>query len=179
MTAILTPPSGFENFLSQAIREKWIRTYVWAHGPSIEDVRARLDGPCPLGSSRSHKKSPDGFLGIQVESVEGYSVGVDLEFQSDRKIWRDVTWLARRLALPDSASAREVLEEWTAREAAFKAATRVLSPRGVSNAPVNLGLFARESSDRLVLPLKGREIHFEVRTQWSTPWVLTLARTVL
>jgi hypothetical protein len=171
------PMIALEDFLQSSLREAWIASFTW--------YPAKRSGLHPK-FSKSHKENPSGELfQVEVESVDCFRAGVDLEyFDEARPLFQNPGWLERKLkisengadALVENMSPRELLEEWAYREAAFKA----LYP---FNSGIVLSDFVRPAPHRLEVEAKnGKELLrfvFDIRGQWEGKWFLALARRSL
>jgi 4'-phosphopantetheinyl transferase EntD len=161
----LVPEEVFSRFLNNAVAKGWIKSFTWH-----PFKRASLDP----AFSKTHKEGDDGALWqVEVESPEGYRVGVDLEYHIEgRPLFKNKDWLERRLKIPQatiqSLSAEQLLEEWCYREASFKA----LYPH---NEGVTLSDFER-IGETLHFSRDEEEHSFALMGEWQGPWFLALAR---
>jgi hypothetical protein len=163
---MIHPEEAFHAFLSEYQRKGWIHSWTW-NPKKRESLLPEF--------SKSHKAAQDGVLyQIEVESPRGYRTGVDLEYyQANRPIFQNKDWLERRLKIPSATlgalSAPQLLEQWSYREAAFKA----LYPHNVG---IVLSHFEIVNEEKLRLALGETEYIFALAGEWQGPWFLALAR---
>ncbi|MBS1983196.1 MAG: hypothetical protein JST16_03410 [Bdellovibrionales bacterium] len=167
------PRDAFRSFLERAEDDGWIASYKWVSADTWVQLREKLGGAAVAGVSRTHKKGTDGvWWAVEVESHEGTSVGVDLEMLIERPVLDRPDWILRRLGMSKGASPKNIIEEWSLRESAFKA----LAP---DNARVTLSQLRHTSPNTLSLLTQTGEKSIQVRSMWSGKWCLTLGwRTV-
>nr|MCU0721122.1 hypothetical protein [Pirellula sp.] len=157
---------AFHAFLSEYQRKGWIHSWTW-NPFKREALMPEF--------SKTNKESQDGVMyQLEIESSLGYRTGVDLEYYlPDRPIFQNKDWLERRLKIPSATigalSAEQLLEQWSFREAAFKA----LYPH---NLGVVLSDFEIVGEDKLRLALNEEEYLFALAGEWQGPWFLALAR---
>lgn len=163
------PKNAFRAFLERAEDDGWIASYRWFEAESYGLLKQKLKGPCPEGFSRTHKKSTDGlWWAVEVESHDGTAVGIDLEILISRPILDNPSWITRRLNIPRNQNPQKILEEWSGREAAFKA----LAPK---NENVFVSQFKRTAPNTLTLFTATSDVSVQVRTSWAGKWLMTLA----
>lgn len=164
------PRDGFRSFLDKAESDGWIAGYKWVCSEHFGQLRDKLGGIGPVEEkSRSHKKGTDGlWWGVEVEAHYGTSVGVDLEFLMQRPILDDPTWITTRLGIARNTQPKNILEEWSSRESAFKA----LAP---NNQKILISQFRRSAPGTLTVYTAEGERNVQLRSAWSGRWVLTLA----
>jgi hypothetical protein len=163
------PPDGFKNFLERATQDGWITQYRWESSDSFEALRKKLGKKRKEGFTRTHKRGTDGvWWGLELESDFGSSAGVDLEILISRPILDNPAWILERLGLGRSLNARQILEEWSCRESAFKALTPdnegLLMSQMKRISPGTLNVFSPKG-DRSV----------QTRAAWAGKWVLSMA----
>jgi hypothetical protein len=162
------PKIGFRSFLEKAENDGWIASYRWITGDSWGLLKNKLNGPAAEGFSRSHKKFTDGqWWAVEVEAHDGTVVGIDLELLLSRPILDKPDWITRRLALSKAGTPQKIIEEWSSREAAFKALapdnSKLLLSQLRWTAPNTLGVFST-AGERLV----------QIRSFWYGKWCLCL-----
>jgi hypothetical protein len=112
--------SPIENFLDGWVEQGRANSFLCEADKSLEDLKKRLGGSSQPGMSRTHKKIRDDlFVGVAVFFPQHCPLGVDLEVFKNRSAEK-ISSLAEKLGLSGSLTEEELLEEWTAREAAFK-----------------------------------------------------------
>ncbi|MBI4042416.1 MAG: hypothetical protein HY391_02960 [Deltaproteobacteria bacterium] len=164
----------FLDFLADGMEKEWLSRYQWYHDTSHLQLRAQMR-PSEIvpWKSRSHKKAAeDNCWGIEVKAWRGNAIGVDLEFYKMRPLLTsNRKWMAHWLDLDCNSSPMELLEEWAAREAAFKCVSPLLPEEELS-----MSDFVRT---RGILELKKTERLYQIETcfSWNGPWILALART--
>jgi 4'-phosphopantetheinyl transferase EntD len=161
---------AFRSFLGQAEDDGWIAGYKWYQAESYTALRHLLGPPGHReGFSRTHKKGNDGtWWALEVEMHDRTGVGVDLEVLMERPILSNPRWITERLGISRSATPKIIIEEWSAREAAFKA----LYPH---NENVFLSQFRRAQGGRYeILTAQGAQ-SLQVKSAWQQTWVLSLA----
>lgn len=145
-----------------------MRSYKWDEG-----AVAALDGQKPF--ARTHKRLATGLVTLTLDPVPDFGLGVDLELRSERPMFRGPrTEILRKLQLPESVTDAEIIEEWSVREAAYKA----LSRHGQSGLDPDWRDMVRRSP--LVMewrPKLGHLVELETRSEWQGLLLLTLART--
>jgi len=161
------PDEAFEDFLIEHIQKGWLKTFAWLGSKPKKGLE--------LSASRSHKNDEHRkqWL-IEIESASGFRSGVDLEYLVEgRPLFQNPDWLQRRFKIPSATlralSATELLEEWSYREAAFKA----LYPY---NEGVLLSDFQRPSPSEMIFQGGAEELRFSLAGAWRGPWFLALAR---
>jgi hypothetical protein len=163
------PKDGFRNFLSKAENDAWLASYKWTVADNYPQLKLKLGGPRAENSSRTHKKGTDGsWWALDAEAHEGTQIGVDLELFMTRPILTDPDWITRRLNLSRSLSPQKILEEWSAREASFKA----LAP---NNGKILMSHFKRTSPTALSVFTPQGDRSIQVRTAWAGKWLLSIA----
>lgn len=162
------PKDGFRSFLERAEDDGWIASFKWIGAETWPALKEKLGGPAVAGISRTHKKALDGnWWALEVEAHEGTAVGVDLELLFERPILEKPDWIVRRLGMAKAAEPKKIIEEWSAREAAFKA----LAP---DNEKILLSQLRRSAANTLsVLTPKG-DRSVQVRSHWNGKWCLSL-----
>lgn len=170
------PSQMFKPFLDNAVHDRWLESYQWVRGDSLSEVRNKLGKSVDPGISRSHK----GPWGVEVRSFRGCRVGVDLEWVPPGAApFSDPESVAKRLGMSRDASITEMYEEWSCREAVFKA----ISAYGADNT-VHMSGMKRHGSD-FVDVRSVDDVGFDspkrvpVRCDWAGSWVLCLARIEL
>ncbi|MEO5668110.1 MAG: hypothetical protein ABIR96_08625 [Bdellovibrionota bacterium] len=164
MTPPLRPDVAFAAYLDALIQKSWIKRYSWS-----PVRRTGLDA----AFSKTHKTDDAGTAWqIEIESCQGGRSGIDLEyFDEGRPLFQNKDWLERRLKIPAatirSLSASELLEEWSYREAAFKA----LYPH---NHGVVLSDFQRPSRTEMRFQRDEEEYHFTLSGEWQGPWFMAV-----
>ncbi len=165
----LAPKNAFRAFLERAEDDGWIASYRWFEAESYGLLKQKLKGPCPESFSRTHKKGTDGlWWAVEVEGHDGTAVGIDLEILISRPILDQPSWISHRLNLPRNLNPQKILEEWSSREAAFKA----LAP---DNKNVFMSQFKRTAPNTLTLYTATSDKSLQVRTNWAGKWLMTLA----
>lgn len=163
------PRDGFKNFLDKAENDAWIAGFKWVSGDSYPQIKTKLNGARGENMSRTHKKGTDGiWWALETEAHDGTHVGVDLELFMSRPILVDSEWITTRLNISRSTTPQKILEEWSAREAAFKA----LAPH---NERILMSHFRRSSPNSLVVYTPQGDRSIQVRTAWAGKWLLSLA----
>jgi hypothetical protein len=164
------PQDGFKSFLEKAEADGWIASYKWVGADSFGLLRQKLGGKKTSDEiSRTHKKGTDGrWWSCEVEAHYGTSVGVDLELLISRPILEDPTWICNRLNLPRNLSPKNLLEEWTSREAAFKS----LAP---DNKGLKISQFRKSGTGSYTIFTPNGEKSMQVRSATNGKWILTLA----
>jgi hypothetical protein len=166
---INSPVNGFKSFLDRAEEDGWIASYRWTKAETFGLLKIKLGGPAKEGFSRSHKRGTDGiWYALEVESHYGTSVGVDLELLMPRPILDNPEWILRRLGMTRTGSPRAIIEEWSAREAAFKALS-------TDNVKIVMSQFRRTAPNTLTVLSQGGDHAVQTRTSWSSKWVVSLA----
>jgi|GEM_PF-1073651 len=169
MEQLSNPSQGFRSFLERAEEDGWIASYRWFQAETFGLLKLKLNGPAKENFSRTHKKGTDGiWYAVEVEAHYGTSVGVDLELLMPRPILDNPEWIQRRLGMARAGSPRAVIEEWSSREAGFKA----LAP---DNKKIVLSQFRRTAPNSLTVLTQGGEFSVQTRTNWSSKWVMALA----
>lgn len=164
-----SPKEGFRGLLDRAEEDGWIASYRWVTAETFGLLKLRLGGPPKEGFSRTQKRGTDGmWYALEVEAHYGTSVGVDLELLMPRPILDNPEWILRRLGMTRVASPRAIIEEWSAREAAYKALTM-----GASN-PIQVSQFRRTAPGTLTIYTPGGDQAVQVRNAWAAKWVLSL-----
>jgi hypothetical protein len=164
------PREGFRSFLNKAEVDGWIAGARWRHSDSYVLLKNDL-GPSRLadGFSRTHKKGTDGiWWACEVEAHYGTTVGLDLEILISRPILDDPTWISRRLGISRPATPKATLEEWSHREAVYKA----LYP---GNEHLRLSQIRRSGASLYSVFTPQGESSVQVRSSWHGKWLLTLA----
>lgn len=163
------PVTGFKSFLNRAEEDGWIAAYRWTKAETFGLLKIKLGGPVKEGWSRTHKKGTDGFwYALEIEAHYGTAVGIDLELLMPRPILDNPDWILRRLGMTRSGSPRAIIEEWSAREAAFKA----LAP---DNKKILVSQFRRTAPNSLTVLTQGGDLAVQTRTSWASKWVAALA----
>ena len=164
-----TPREGFKNFLDRAENDAWIAGFKWVSGDSYAQIKSKLKGARADSVSRTHKKGTDGiWWALETEAHEGTHVGVDLELFMTRPILVNTEWITGRLNISRTLSPQKILEEWSAREAAFKA----LAPH---NDKILMSHFRRSAPHTLTVFTPRGDRSVQVRTAWAGKWLLSLA----
>lgn len=165
-----TPKEIFSKFLSTAQDQMWVDQFQWFSFDSFGELRAKL-GSAKLSeiNSRTHKKAPDGKLWcLEIEGFEGSSVGIDLEFICERPIFKNPQWFMDRLGIRKNPGPVGLLEEWSQREAAFKALWPLNESLTVSQfRKIAPGVFSVEAG--------GSEQSVQVKSYTHESWILSLA----
>jgi hypothetical protein len=165
----MNPRDSFRNFLERAEQDAWIASYKWFVAETFGFLKIKMGKLPGENYSRSHKRGTDGlWYGVEVEAHEGTGIGVDLELLVSRPILDDPSWITTRLNMPRTSSPQKILEEWSAREAAFKS----LAP---NNQGVLVSHFRRSAPGTLALFSPQGESLIQTRTSVSQKWVLSLA----
>jgi hypothetical protein len=161
---------AFRNFLDRAQDESWIVSFDWYVESHFAKLREKMQTPqTPELFSKTHKKATDGqWWGLKVESAEDTAIGVDMEILIDRPILKNTDWIIRRLNLPRTSTPKQILEEWSCREAAYKC----LAP---DNAGLLLPQIRKSTGSSYYVQLAGREITMQTRLMWRDNWLLALA----
>ena len=161
---------AFRNFLEKAENDAWIAGYKWFSADTFAHLRQKMGGPKTAANiSRTHKRSTDGlWWAVEVEAFDGTQVGVDLEAYISRPLLNEPAWITERLGISKSTTPQKILEEWSCREAAFKA----LAPQ---NAGVLMSHFKRSATNTFAVRGPGGDRSVQVRSAWSGRWVLSLA----
>jgi len=161
--------NAFRAFLNRAEDDGWISSYKWFEGESFVLLREEMNSHVYEIGSRSHKKATNGtWLGLAVEADYGTAIGVDLELLIERPILNDPTWLSQRLGLSRHTTPKEILEDWSCREAAFKC----LAPH---NKGRYLSQFRKEGPGKYAIFMNGEDRYIQTKTLWWEKWVLALA----
>ena len=160
------PDEAFTRYLNDLTRKGWISAYSWHP--------FRRSGLDPAFSKSNKTDDKGDVWQVEVESPQGYRSGIDLEFFVEgRPLFENKDWLERRLKIPSatlgSLTARQLLEEWAYREAAFKA----LYPH---NQGVVLSDFQRVTDVEMLFQQDEEEYRFALCGQWQGPWFMALAR---
>jgi len=163
------PRDGFKNFLEKAENDSWIAGFRWVKGDTYPQIKSQLSTKRAENVSRTHKKGTDGvWWALETEAHYGTHVGVDLELFMVRPILVNSEWITNRLNLSRQLSPQKILEEWSAREAAFKA----LAP---NNEKVLMSHFKRTSPNTMTVFTPQGDRMIQVRTSWAGKWLLSLA----
>ena len=167
------PKNAFRAFLERAENDGWIAGYKWIEAESFGLLRQKLKGPCKEGFTRTHKKGTDGhWWAVEVEAHFGTSVGVDLEILISRPILDNPAWITQRLNISRTSTPKSIVEEWSNREAAFKALTS-------ENNGLVVSQFRRSASNTLTIFTNQGDKSVQTRAAWAGKWVLSLAwRTI-
>jgi hypothetical protein len=107
-------------------KNQWISSYRTESAARLSSLRHLLGGPCPKYSSRSHKKIHENlWFGIQVESLsQVQNIGIDFEDASPHNLdWNRFDQVRVQLGLLPSTSPRELITQWSARQAIFKSSS--------------------------------------------------------
>jgi hypothetical protein len=170
VTDIRGPQDGFRSFLEKAEADGWIASYKWTGAESFGLLRQKLGGKKTSDEiSRTHKKGTDGrWWACEVEAHYGTSVGVDLELLISRPILEDPTWISNRLGLSRNLTPKLLLEEWSCREAAFKA----MAP---DNKGIRMTQIRRTGTGSYTVYSPSGEKSLQVRSFMNGKWLLTLA----
>ncbi len=197
-----TPQLGFKNFLERAEQDGWISKYRWAKAESLKELREKLGGIRKPNTSRTHKRGTDGiWWGLEVEPDYGTAVGVDIELLVDRPVLQNPQWIAERMGLGRVSNPKEIIEEWSRREAAFKAVSMQfeelhaqenkvvsLAPTADGSAPsvaatkesvfqpprILISQFKRAGANTLSVYTPRGDRSIQTRCHWSGRWVLSL-----
>ncbi len=165
-----SPRDLFNKFLSTAQDQMWVDSFEWRPFEDFSEYRKSMQArPISRTHSRTHKRATDGTLWVlDVEGFEGASIGVDLEFICERPILKRPEWLIERLALRKNPGSAGLLEEWSQREAAFKA----LWP---NNEKVLLSSFRRTGQHSLGVDFVTGQQNIQVKSIVAENWILSLA----
>ncbi len=163
-----SPKDGFRGLLDRAEEDGWIASYRWVVAETFGLLKIRLGGPCKEGFSRTQKRGTDGnWYALEVEAHYGTSVGVDLELLMPRPILDNPEWIMRRMGMTRVASPRAIIEEWSSREAAYRALT-------ASNINLKVSQFRRTAPGTLTMYTPTGDQAVQVRNAWAEKWVLSL-----
>ncbi len=163
------PKNAFKAFLERAENDGWIASYKWHEAETFGLLRQKLKGPVKEGFSRSHKKGTDGhWWGVEVEAHFGTSVGIDLEILISRPILDNPSWITQRLNIARTSSPKNIIEEWSVRESAFKA----LSP---DNDKIVVSQFRKTAPNTLTVYTNHGDKSVQTRATWAGKWMLSLA----
>ena len=164
-----TPKDAFRTFLERIQDDGWISDYKWVQAESYPALKQKLGKVDPLTHSRSHKKAMDGtWWALDVEAFDGTSVGVDLELLIQRPILDNPEWITNRLGIARTSTPKNIIEEWSLREASFKA----FYP---GNSKMLLSQFKRTSPQVYSIYSQKGDLSVQVRSAWIGPWVLSFA----
>ena len=163
------PREAFKSFLDRAEDDGWLSSYKWHSADTFGLLRMKLNGSVREGWTRTHKKSTDGtWWALEIQAHDGTSIGVDLEILIERPILDNPQWITNRLNMPRHSQPRQILEEWSCRESAFKA----LAP---DNSKILLGQFRRSAANTLTVLSQSSDRSVQTRASWAGRWVLSLA----
>ena len=165
----------FRGFTNDLIRDGWISCAKFFCADVPELLRAKMgEARKSPQVSRTHKEGLDGtHVGFEAETTPPSAIGVDLELFHPRRILTGQgDWLIGRLHITGEVSPRELLQEWTRREASVKALGRALGRSDILVAqfrPTEDGMlkFVGEVPNGYVV---------ETKSHWAGDWVLTVAR---
>ena len=165
--------NSMKAFLEKAENDGWIAGYKWFDGDTFGLLKQKLKGPCKESFSRTHKKGTDGhWWALEVEAHFGTAVGVDLEILISRPILDRPHWITQRLGLGRTSGPKAILEEWSMREAAFKA----IRP---DNEGLVVSQFRRTAPNTYTVYANIGERSVQTRAFWAGKWLLSLAwRTI-
>ena len=160
---------AFRNFLERAQDESWIVSYDWQTTDSFKSIREKFSKYSGETFSKTHKRAPDGkWWGVSVEAYEDTFIGIDLEYLSERPILKSPEWLAQRLNMGRTSTSKQVLEEWSCRESAFKSLVNL-------NQNLVLSQFRKSGASGYNVPTPEGEKIIQTRLMWRDNWLLSLA----
>ncbi len=165
---IKKPSDAFRSFLDRAEEDGWIAGYKWYSSESFVLLKDKM-GPPKEDHIRASKRGTDGVWWVcDIEPHYGTSIGADLEILLPRPILDQPERILNRLGMSRGAAPKVIIEEWSARNAAFKA----LAP---DNSRVLLSQFRRTAPGTYTVYTPQGDRSVQVRTMWSTKWVFCLA----